>query len=276
MGRCVLRFWYFLPCRSKILSDIFGLRRLNLEHWLPPSECQEGFMRNAPLSNVKCYSLPSDTKPDLLRHKVVAFGNWRCHIHGRPGAAGARRGVTGCGILPPATCSTTNFHRTTSSRGFVLAPNRSGAASRRQPTKAGIWSWCAGRALAKVSVISRLESRSTPEEAAGGKTRLKNVGQELGLMPGGWKQHGSVISGVTWWQLVFPMTWLHKDFLPPASTLLRSKATAQACQQPPGRQPHLKIAAALFSLTQKRAEILRGKGGKVEVFTNLTLFIFSL
>ena len=106
------------------------------------------------------------------------------------------------------------------------------------------------------------------------KTRLKNVGQELGggLMPGGWKQHGSVISGVTWWQLVFPMTWLHKDFLPPASTLLRSKATAQACQQPPGRQPHLKIAAALFSLTQKRAEILRGKGGKVEVFTNTTLF----
>ena len=90
MGRCVLRFWYFLPCRSKILSDILGLRRLNLEHWLPPSECQEGFMRNAPLSNVKCYSLPSDTKPDLLRHKVVAFGNWRCHIHGRPGAAGAR------------------------------------------------------------------------------------------------------------------------------------------------------------------------------------------
>ena len=57
--------------------------------------------------------------------------------------------MTGCGIqsshFAAPTCSTTNFHRTTS-RGFVLAPNRSGAASRRQPTKAGIWSWCAGSA----------------------------------------------------------------------------------------------------------------------------------
>ena len=91
-----------------------------------------------------------------------------------PGAGG----VTGCGILPP-TCSTTNFHRTTTSRGFVLAPNRSGAASRRQPTKAGIWSWCAGRALAKVSVISRLESRSTR-----GSCRWEDETEECGPRAG--------------------------------------------------------------------------------------------
>ena len=35
-------------------------------------------------------------------------------------------------------------------------------------------------------------------------------------MPARSKQLGSVISGVTWWQVVFPMTWLYKD-LPPAS-----------------------------------------------------------
>ena len=86
-------------------------------------------------------------------------------------------------------------------------------------------------------------------------------------MPAGWKQHGSVISGVTWWQVVFPMTWLYKD-LPPASTL-RSKATAQACQQHPSASHPLKNCLLLLcyrlSLTHKTAEILRGKGGQVEV-----------
>ena len=68
------------------------------------------------------------------------------------------------------------------------------------------------------------------------------------------KQHGSVIGGVTWWQVVFPMTCLYK-----ASTL-RSKAT-QACQLPPPRHPlkNCPLLCYRSSLTHKRAEILRGK-----------------
>ena len=122
--------------------------------------------------------------------------------------------MTGCGIqwshFAAPTCSTTNFHRTTS-RGFVLAPNRSGAASRRQPTKAGIWSWCAG-ALAKVSVISRLESGSSSRGSCRWEDETEECGARGGLML--MLARSSVISGVTWWQVVFLMTWLHKDLAP--------------------------------------------------------------
>ena len=51
----------------------------------------------------------------------------------------------------------------------------------------------------------------------------------------------SVISGVTWWQVVFLMTWLHKD-LPPASQPAPSAPRPQrrASSRRPGT--HLKIA----------------------------------
>ena len=128
---------------------------------------------------MNCYSLPSDTESDLLRHLVLAFGNWRWHIHGRPTARGAR-GVTGCGIQP-SHFATNLLHHKLSPAG-ALCWRQTGlvppVAASQQKLAFGAG---AQGALAKVSVISRLESRSTApaaEEAAGGKTRLKNVGQQ--------------------------------------------------------------------------------------------------
>ena len=131
---------------------------------------------------MNCYSLPSDTESDLLRHLVLAFGNWRCHIHGRPTARCKR----GDGVWHSAEpfC-----HQLAPPPTFTAPP--AGALCWRQtglvpPVAASQQKLAFGAgaqgALAKVSVISRLESRSTApaEEAAGGKTRLKNVGQELG------------------------------------------------------------------------------------------------
>ena len=99
-----------------------------------------------------------------------------------------------------------------------------------------------------------------PEEAAGWKTRIGNVGLDGGDVAGDGclKQHGSVIGGVTWWQVVFPMTCLYK-----ASTL-RSKAT-QACQLPPPGHPlkNCPLLCYRSSLTHKRD--FKRERGKVDL-----------
>jgi len=129
---------------KRFYLDILCLRQLPRTLVATLSMPRRSKTCGAPLLYMNCYSLPSDTESDLLRHLVLAFGNCRWHIHGRPTARCAR----GDGVWHSAEpfCHQLAPPQTFTSRGFVLAPNRSGAASRRQPTKAGIWSWCAGSA----------------------------------------------------------------------------------------------------------------------------------
>ena len=145
---------------------------------------------------MNCYSLPSDTESDLLRHLVLAFGNWRCHIHGRPTARCKR----GDGVWHSAEpfC-----HQLAPPPTFTAPP--AGALCWRQtglvpPVAASQQKLAFGAgaqgALAKVSVISRLESRSTSRgsclwedetEECGPRARLGRGG---GLMlEAGWQCH---------------------------------------------------------------------------------------
>ena len=99
------------------------------------------------------------------------------------------------------TTTSTNFHRR-ASRGFVLAPNRSHlrAASRRQPTKAGIWRrWrCAGAVLAKVPLISRLESRPTTTCGSRWEDETLKIGAtRQGVRRSAGTSTSCVMSGVT-------------------------------------------------------------------------------
>ena len=195
--------------------------------------------------------------------------------------------MTGCGGILPPTCSTTtqplhhqhtttstNFHRR-ASRGFVLAPNRSHlrAASRRQPTKAGIWRrrWCAGAVLAKVPLISRLESRPT---TTCGLSRWEDETLKIGATRQGLRRSAGtstscVMSGVTQaavaghvsHDVAFTKSW-------------PTGATTSAASRPPrrasraDRQPgHLKIARfSLLSILINLRDILRGNWGRVELF----------
>ena len=104
-------------------------------------------------------------------------------------------------LLHHPTTTSTNFHRA-ASRGFVLAPNRSHlrAASRRQPTKAGIWRrrWCAGAVLAKVPLISRLESRPTTTCGSRWEDETLKIGAtRQGLRRSAGTSTSCVMSGVT-------------------------------------------------------------------------------
>ena len=158
----------------------------------------------------------------------------------------------------PPTCSTTTPPPprptfTAASRGFVLAPNRSHlrAASRRQPTKAGIWRrlWCAGALLAKVPLISRLESRPTTTCGSRWEDETLKIGAtRQGLRWSAGTSTSCVMSGVTQaavaghvsHDVAFTKSW-------------PTGATSRAASRPPrrasraDRQPgHLKIAR--FSL----------------------------
>jgi hypothetical protein len=164
--------------------------------------------------------------------------------------------VTGCGIqsshFAAPTCSTTNFHRTTS-RGFVLAPNRSGAASQQ---KLAFGAGAQG-ALAKVSVISRLESGSSSRGSCRWEDETGECGARGGLMPAhclqaAWQCHQwrHLVAGRVSHDVALQRSAPSSQ---PASTL-GSKAT-QACQLPPPRHP-LKNCPLLLSyrlsLTHRR------------------------
>ena len=153
-------------------------------------------------------------------------------------------------ITPPSPRPTF----TAASRAFVLAPNRSHlrAASRRQPTKGGIWRrrWCAGAVLAKVPLIFRLESRPT---TTCGLSRWEDETVKIGATRQGLRRSAGtstscVMSGVTQQavaghvshDVAFTKSW-------------PTGATSRAASRPPrrasraDRQPgHLKIAR--FSL----------------------------
>ena len=105
-------------------------------------------------------------------------------------------------LAPPPHHHLDQLSPQAASRGFVLAPNRSHlrAASRRQPTKAGIWRrrWCAGAVLAKVPLISRLESCPTTTCGSRWEDETLKIGAtRQGLRRSAGTSTSCVMSGVT-------------------------------------------------------------------------------
>ena len=184
----------------------------------------------------------------------------------------------------PPTCSTTTPPPprptfTAASRGFVLAPNRSHlrAASRRQPTKAGIWRrrWCAGAVLAKVPLISRLESRPTTTCGSRWEDETLKIGAtRQGLRRSAGTSTSCVMSGVTQaavaghvsHDVAFTKSW-------------PTGATSRAASRPPrrasraDRQPgHLKIARFSLNIhSHYLRDILSGNWGREELIVRSTL-----
>ena len=144
-------------------------------------------------------------KSDLLRYLVLAaLGNFG--IGGIFTVGLAVRCAKGDGVWRRFATNLLHHHTTTTSTNFhrskqgLCAGAKPVPPSCRQPTKAGIWRrrWCAGAVLAKVPLISRLESRPTTTCGSRWEDETLKIGAtRQGLRWSAGTSTSCVMSGVT-------------------------------------------------------------------------------